>query len=226
MQAGVDFWPRRHQRHHQERRVRHRRQPDRRVRRLRRATRPPKASRRATTRTVVGGSLAILALDFVLTVFMFRGLGDRLDGATTRAIMNRATIDLWVGIFVTIGIGAIVFLALKVGNLATLQTTPSYHLEARFDNIGGLKLRAPVKAAGVVVGRVESRSSSTPRPTRPSSRCASTTATSSRRTRSRRSSRPGCSARSTSASTPGGDRRCSPTAGASRRRSPRSCSRS
>ncbi len=69
--------------------------------------------------------------------------------------MNRATIDLWVGIFVTIALGAILFLALKVGNLATLQTVPSYRLEARFDNIGGLKLRAPVKAAGVVVGRVE-----------------------------------------------------------------------
>ena len=70
--------------------------------------------------------------------------------------MNRSTIDLWVGIFVTIGIGAVVFLALKVGNLATLETKPSYHLDANFDNIGGLKVRAPVKAAGVVVGRVES----------------------------------------------------------------------
>lgn len=70
--------------------------------------------------------------------------------------MNRSTIDLWVGIFVTIGFGAIVFLALKVGNLTTLNAVPSYRLEARFDNIGGLKLRAPVKAAGVVVGRVAS----------------------------------------------------------------------
>ena len=70
--------------------------------------------------------------------------------------MNRSTIDLWVGIFVTIGFGAIVFLALKVGNLTTLNAAPSYRLEARFDNIGGLKLRAPVKAAGVVVGRVAS----------------------------------------------------------------------
>lgn len=64
--------------------------------------------------------------------------------------------DLWVGIFVTIGLGAIVFLALKVGNLMSLDTKPSYRLEANFDNIGGLKLRAPVKAAGVIVGRVES----------------------------------------------------------------------
>ena len=70
--------------------------------------------------------------------------------------MNRSTIDLWVGIFVTIGLGAIVFLALKVGNLTTLDAKPSYRLEVNFDNIGGLKMRAPVKAAGVVVGRVES----------------------------------------------------------------------
>jgi phospholipid/cholesterol/gamma-HCH transport system substrate-binding protein len=69
--------------------------------------------------------------------------------------MNRSTLDLWVGIFVTIGLGAILFLALKVGNLLTVGNTPGYRLEANFDNIGGLKLRAPVKAAGVVVGRVE-----------------------------------------------------------------------
>jgi phospholipid/cholesterol/gamma-HCH transport system substrate-binding protein len=69
--------------------------------------------------------------------------------------MNRSVIDLWVGIFVAIGFAAILFLALKVGNLVTLDQTPGYHLEASFDNIGGLKLRAAVKAAGVVVGRVE-----------------------------------------------------------------------
>src|SRR3954465_9600347 len=70
--------------------------------------------------------------------------------------MNKATIDLWVGIFVTIGLGAVVFLALKVGNLTSIETKPTYRLDASFDNIGGLKLRAPVKAAGVIVGRVES----------------------------------------------------------------------
>jgi phospholipid/cholesterol/gamma-HCH transport system substrate-binding protein len=69
--------------------------------------------------------------------------------------MNRSAIDLWVGIFVVIGIGAIAFLSLKVGNLTTVSNEPGYHLAAAFDNIGGLKLRAPVKAAGVVVGRVE-----------------------------------------------------------------------
>ena len=69
--------------------------------------------------------------------------------------MNRSTIDLWVGLFVVIGIGAIAFLSLKVGNLTSVSSAPGYHLDAAFENIGGLKLRAPVKAAGVVVGRVE-----------------------------------------------------------------------
>ena len=69
--------------------------------------------------------------------------------------MSRTTLDLWVGIFVTIGLGAILFLALKVGNLTSFGSAPGYRVEARFDNIGGLKLRAPVKAAGVAVGRVE-----------------------------------------------------------------------
>ncbi len=70
--------------------------------------------------------------------------------------MKRTTIDLWVGIFVTIGIGAVIFLALKVGNLTSVGAPAGYRLQANFDNIGGLKLRAPVKAAGVTVGRVES----------------------------------------------------------------------
>ena len=69
--------------------------------------------------------------------------------------LTRSALDLWVGTFVAIGIGAILFLALKVGNLISFGATPGYRLEARFDNIGGLKLRASVKAAGVVVGRVE-----------------------------------------------------------------------
>ena len=68
--------------------------------------------------------------------------------------MSRASLDLWVGIFVAMGLGAILFLALKVGNLVSFGSTPGYSIEARFDNIGGLKLRAPVKAAGIVVGRV------------------------------------------------------------------------
>ena len=69
--------------------------------------------------------------------------------------LNRSLLDLWVGAFVAMGIAAVLFLALKVGNLVSFGSPPGYRLEARFDNIGGLKLRAPVKAAGVVVGRVE-----------------------------------------------------------------------
>lgn len=68
--------------------------------------------------------------------------------------MNRAMIDLWVGIFVAIGLAALLFLAMKVGNLTTANLSEAYQLSARFDNIGGLKVRAPVKSAGVVVGRV------------------------------------------------------------------------
>lgn len=68
--------------------------------------------------------------------------------------MNRTTLDLWVGFFVAVGIGSLLFLALKVGNLASSSTGETYRLQAEFDNIGGLKVRAPVKSAGVVVGRV------------------------------------------------------------------------
>ena len=69
--------------------------------------------------------------------------------------MNRSTMDLWVGVFVALGLGALLFLALKVGNLASFSTAETYRVEARFDNIGGLKVRGPVRSAGVLVGRVE-----------------------------------------------------------------------
>ncbi len=68
--------------------------------------------------------------------------------------MERTTLDLWVGLFVAAGIGALIFLALKVGNLGSFDSAKTYAIEAQFDNIGGLKARAPVKSAGVVVGRV------------------------------------------------------------------------
>jgi phospholipid/cholesterol/gamma-HCH transport system substrate-binding protein len=70
--------------------------------------------------------------------------------------MNRSKFDFAVGLFVAIGLLAMAFMALKVGNLAGFDSGSGYALEARFDNIGGLKVRAPVKSAGVVVGRVES----------------------------------------------------------------------
>jgi phospholipid/cholesterol/gamma-HCH transport system substrate-binding protein len=68
--------------------------------------------------------------------------------------MNRSTIDLWVGALVAMGLAALLFLALKVGNLASFSTSEVYQVQAKFANIGGLKVRAPVKSAGVVVGRV------------------------------------------------------------------------
>lgn len=70
-------------------------------------------------------------------------------------MMKRKALDLWVGVFVAIGLGALLFLALKVGNLASFSAAETYLVRANFDNIGGLKKRAPVKSAGVVVGRVE-----------------------------------------------------------------------
>jgi phospholipid/cholesterol/gamma-HCH transport system substrate-binding protein len=70
-------------------------------------------------------------------------------------MMKRKALDLWVGVFVAMGLGALLFLALKVGNLATFSAAETYLVKANFDNIGGLKKRAPVKSAGVVVGRVE-----------------------------------------------------------------------
>ena len=68
--------------------------------------------------------------------------------------MNRATIDVWVGVFVAAGFAGLLFLALKVGNLASFSTAQTYQVQAKFANIGGLKIRAPIKSAGVVVGRV------------------------------------------------------------------------
>ncbi|MBA4741323.1 MAG: outer membrane lipid asymmetry maintenance protein MlaD [Azoarcus sp.] len=70
--------------------------------------------------------------------------------------MSRTSLDLWVGIFVLIGIGALFFLALRVGNVSSVDLSNAYVVRGQFDNIGGLKVRAPVKSAGVVVGRVDS----------------------------------------------------------------------
>jgi len=69
--------------------------------------------------------------------------------------MKRTTVDLWVGVFVTAGVVALFTLALKVGNATTVTASHGYSVYGEFDNIGGLKVRAPVKSAGVVVGRVE-----------------------------------------------------------------------
>lgn len=68
--------------------------------------------------------------------------------------MERTMLDLWVGLFVVAGIAALVILAFKVGNMSNFGGGDTYVLTANFDNIGGLKPRAPIKSAGVVVGRV------------------------------------------------------------------------
>jgi len=68
--------------------------------------------------------------------------------------MERTTLDLWVGIFIVAGIAALVMLAMKVGNLGTYNISDTYQLNAYFTNIGGLKPKASIKSAGVLVGRV------------------------------------------------------------------------
>ena len=69
--------------------------------------------------------------------------------------MQRKKNDLWVGLFALIGAAGILFLALKSANLLSLDFESTYQVIAKFDNIGGLKQRAAVKSAGVVIGRVE-----------------------------------------------------------------------
>jgi len=69
--------------------------------------------------------------------------------------MQQTRHDVWVGLFVLIGGAALLFLALKAGNLLSLNFDATYAVSAKFDNIGGLKPRAAVRSAGVVVGRVD-----------------------------------------------------------------------
>ena len=69
--------------------------------------------------------------------------------------MTRKAIETTVGLFLLIGVAAIIWLALKVGNWSP-TTTHDYEVTARFDNIGGLTVKAPVTLAGVTIGRVAS----------------------------------------------------------------------
>ncbi|KMY86546.1 putative ABC transporter, periplasmic component YrbD [Candidatus Paraburkholderia calva] len=68
--------------------------------------------------------------------------------------MKKTALDFWVGFFVVLGFVALLFLALKAGNMSSLSFQPTYAVRLKFDNIGGLKARAPVKSAGATVGRV------------------------------------------------------------------------
>ena len=71
-------------------------------------------------------------------------------------MMEKKSIEVFVGIFVLLGMIGVVFLALKAANLGTFSSGDTYSLTAKFDNIGGLKVRAPIRSAGVTVGRVVS----------------------------------------------------------------------
>jgi phospholipid/cholesterol/gamma-HCH transport system substrate-binding protein len=70
--------------------------------------------------------------------------------------MGKRSIETLVGLFVLLGLLGLVFLALKAANLGSTSGGNTYSVQARFDNIGGLKPRAPVRAAGVTVGRIQS----------------------------------------------------------------------
>jgi len=68
--------------------------------------------------------------------------------------MYSKTVEIGVGLFVALGLAALLMLAMKVSNLAELTAPEGYQVTARFENIGGLKVRAPVTMAGVRMGRV------------------------------------------------------------------------
>ncbi|MEO8057717.1 MAG: outer membrane lipid asymmetry maintenance protein MlaD [Burkholderiales bacterium] len=70
--------------------------------------------------------------------------------------MGKKSIEMLVGLFVLLGLAGLFFLALKAANLGSFSGGDTYSLTAKFDNIGGLKVRAPVRSAGVTVGRVAS----------------------------------------------------------------------
>lgn len=70
--------------------------------------------------------------------------------------MGKKSIETMVGLFVLLGMAGLVFLSLKAANLASFSGGDTYSLQARFDNVGGLKARAPVRSAGVTIGRIAS----------------------------------------------------------------------
>ena len=68
--------------------------------------------------------------------------------------MTRRTLNFWVGLFTLLGIVALLFLAFRVGSIGSLRAKEIYTVTAAFENVGGLKVRGPVRSAGVTVGRV------------------------------------------------------------------------
>jgi len=65
-------------------------------------------------------------------------------------------VEIWVGVFVALGMAALLGLAFRVSNISAFRETKGYKVTAEFDNVGGLKAQAPVTMAGVTVGRVAS----------------------------------------------------------------------
>jgi len=69
-------------------------------------------------------------------------------------MISRKSVEIWVGVFVAAGLFALGVLAFRVGNLTTADVVDGYQVEARFENIGSLKVKSPVTVAGVRIGRV------------------------------------------------------------------------
>ncbi len=69
-------------------------------------------------------------------------------------MLQSRTVETVVGLFIALGMAALVLLAMKISNIGDYASDAGYIIRAKFDNIGGLKVRAPVKMAGVKVGRV------------------------------------------------------------------------
>lgn len=69
-------------------------------------------------------------------------------------MVNRKVVETWVGLFVVSGIAALAFLSFRVGNLTTADVANGYQITAKFEDVGSLKVKAPVTVAGVRIGRV------------------------------------------------------------------------
>ena len=101
---------------------------------------------RATTRTVVISSVVTLVLDYVLTALFFCG----------RPFMPPSrSIDISTGLFVLLGFAALAFLVTQITSREFSLGGQSYRLVAKYENVGGLKVGAPISMAGVTIGRVE-----------------------------------------------------------------------
>lgn len=67
---------------------------------------------------------------------------------------RKSVVEIWVGFFTVLAVVSLIVVAFKFSNFQSLQQKQTYQIKALFDNVGGLKERAPVKISGVTVGRV------------------------------------------------------------------------